>query len=89
MHKEERGEPDEDRDRDTRPERSEGRDEREGSGSSSLLVRNLSYRIRAEEIRRMMERYGDVRDVYIPLDFYTKKPRGFAFVEFVDSRDAK
>ena len=34
-------------------------------------------------------RFGDVRDVYIPLDYYTKKPRGFAFVEFHDARDAR
>jgi FUS-interacting serine-arginine-rich protein 1 len=33
-------------------------------------------------------RYGQVRDVYIPKDFYTKEPKGFAFVEFADGRDA-
>jgi RNA recognition motif-containing protein len=37
----------------------------------------------------MMEKYGDVRDVYIPTDYHTRKPRGFAFVEFTDSRDAR
>jgi RNA recognition motif-containing protein len=31
-----------------------------------LLVRNLSYRVRADEIRRIFTRYGDIRDVYIP-----------------------
>jgi arginine/serine-rich splicing factor 2 len=36
----------------------------------------------------VFSRYGEVRDVYIPEDYYTKKPRGFAFVEFYDSRDA-
>lgn len=35
-----------------------------------------------------MDKYGEVRDVYIPQDFYTKKPRGFAFVEFYRSDDA-
>ena len=33
-------------------------------------------------------RYGQVRDVYIPKDFYTKEPKGFAFIEFADGRDA-
>ena len=37
----------------------------------------------------MMEKYGEIRDVYIPSDYYTRKPRGFAFVEFTDSRDAR
>jgi RNA recognition motif-containing protein len=37
----------------------------------------------------MMGKYGEVRDVYIPTDYHTRKPRGFAFVEFPDSRDAR
>jgi FUS-interacting serine-arginine-rich protein 1 len=32
---------------------------------------------------------GDVRDVYLPLDFYTKLPRGFGFVEFTRDEDAE
>ena len=35
-----------------------------------------------------MTQYGDVRDVYIPTDYHTQQPRGFAFVEFFDERDA-
>jgi len=27
---------------------------------------------RAEEIRELFERYGPVRDVYLPKDYYTK-----------------
>lgn len=30
------------------------------------------------------EKYGEVRDVYIPKDFHTKRPKGLAFVEFQD-----
>lgn len=32
---------------------------------------------------------GERRDVLLPQDYYTKRPRGFAFVEFVDQRDAE
>jgi FUS-interacting serine-arginine-rich protein 1 len=63
-----------------------------GSGElcpQSLLVRNISYRVTSGEIRNMMEKYGDVRDVYIPLDHHTGRSRGFAFVEFFDARDAR
>eukprot|EP01038_Epipyxis_sp_PR26KG_P004978 gene4978-6961_t len=72
-------------------DRKESRAERESrtTGTTcSLLVRNLSYTIRAEEIKKIMNKYGDVRDVYIPTDYYTKRPRGFAFVEFYNKRDA-
>ncbi|XVF75332.1 hypothetical protein PTKIN_Ptkin13bG0179500 [Pterospermum kingtungense] len=54
----------------------------------SLLVRNISLDCRPEELRYAFERFGPVRDVYIPKDYYTGKPRGFAFVQFVDSYDA-
>jgi FUS-interacting serine-arginine-rich protein 1 len=70
------------------------------------------------DLRKIFEKFGDIRDVYIPKDYYTKcvaagaaaeersctcatgranqpaflarcrRPRGFAFIEFVDERDA-
>lgn len=55
---------------------------------TSLLVRNISYNVRAEELRSLFNRYGEVRDVYIPQDYYTKKARGFAFIEFYNNHDA-
>ncbi|TYH00368.1 hypothetical protein ES288_A10G270300v1 [Gossypium darwinii] len=54
----------------------------------SLLVRNIPLDCRPEELRIPFERFGLVRDVYIPKDYYTGQPRGFAFVQFVDSYDA-
>lgn len=32
---------------------------------------------------------GEIRDVYLPLDYYTRLPRGFGFVEFVRDEDAE
>ena len=58
------------------------------NASSSLFVRNVSYDSKPEDIRKLFSRYGYVRDVYIPLDYYTREPRGFAYVEFEDARDA-
>uniref|UniRef100_K3WQC2 RRM domain-containing protein n=1 Tax=Globisporangium ultimum (strain ATCC 200006 / CBS 805.95 / DAOM BR144) TaxID=431595 RepID=K3WQC2_GLOUD len=54
----------------------------------SLLVRNVSRRLRPEDVRKEFERFGDVRDVYIPKDYYTREAKGFAFVEFKNERDA-
>lgn len=34
------------------------------------------------------ERYGELGDVYMPRDLRTGEPRGFAFVRFMDQRDA-
>uniref|UniRef100_A0A8P0TK18 Serine and arginine rich splicing factor 12 n=3 Tax=Canis lupus familiaris TaxID=9615 RepID=A0A8P0TK18_CANLF len=44
---------------------------------------------RPEDLRREFGRYGPIVDVYIPLDFYTRRPRGFAYVQFEDVRDAE
>ncbi|XP_062203990.1 serine/arginine-rich SC35-like splicing factor SCL30 [Phragmites australis] len=61
---------------------------RKEQGSGSLLVRNIPLSVRAEDLRVPFERFGPVRDVYIPKDYYSGEPRGFAFVEFVDPYDA-
>lgn len=47
-----------------------GRRGREGN-QGSLLVRNIPLDCRADEIRVPFERFGPVRDVYIPKDYYS------------------
>lgn len=37
---------------------------------------------RSEDLRREFGRYGPIVDVYVPLDFYTRRPRGFAYVQY-------
>ncbi|KAJ8760342.1 hypothetical protein K2173_011895 [Erythroxylum novogranatense] len=61
---------------------------RKQQNHGSLLVRNIPLDCRPEELRGPFERFGIVRDVYIPKDYYTGAPRGFAFVQFVDPSDA-
>ncbi|KAL7253183.1 hypothetical protein ACSBR1_007669 [Camellia fascicularis] len=63
-----------------------GRSKEQNHGS--LLVRNIPLNCRPEELRVPFERFGVVRDVYIPKNYYTGEPRGFAFVQFVDAYDA-
>ncbi|XP_056296005.1 serine/arginine-rich splicing factor 10-like [Pseudoliparis swirei] len=57
--------------------------------NTSLFVRNISDESRPEDIRREFGRYGPIVDVYIPLDFYTRRSRGFAYIQFEDVRDAE
>lgn len=56
--------------------------------NSSLYVRNVPDGTRPEELRSMFGKYGLITDVYVPLDYYTRRPRGFAYVQFDDPRDA-
>ncbi|XP_020907495.1 serine/arginine-rich splicing factor 10 [Exaiptasia diaphana] len=57
--------------------------------NSSLYVRNLHPDSRPDDLRRMFGKYGRISDVYVPLDYYTREPRGFAYVQFEDIRDAE
>ncbi|KAF4042338.1 RNA recognition motif-containing protein [Phytophthora infestans] len=83
------------RSRDRRRDRSRGRDRRGRSRSAdrgrrepiSLLVRNLSPDTTGDELRRAFSRRaGDILDVYIPKEYSSNRPRGFAFIEFADAR---
>nr|GEW99196.1 serine/arginine-rich SC35-like splicing factor SCL30 [Tanacetum cinerariifolium] len=48
-------------------DRGRPRDQNHGS----LLVRNIPMNCRPEELRVLFERFGVVRDVYLPKNYYT------------------
>jgi len=56
---------------------------------TSLRVGNLPFRATAEDLQPLFEKYGDVGDVYIPLERGSGRSRGFAFVRYYDKRDAE
>lgn len=69
-----------------------GRRRDESLPGVSLLVRNISPDIRTEDLQHAFGKIGDVRDVYIPRDYHSQQPKGFAFIEFAtheQARDAK
>ncbi|EPT28433.1 RNA recognition motif-containing protein [Toxoplasma gondii TgCatPRC2] len=55
----------------------------------SLLIRNLCFETSPDRVRQIFEKFGRVRDVYLPLDHFTKRPRGFGFVEFYEESTAQ
>lgn len=69
-----------------------GRDRRRGrrggSEGISLLVRNLSADITTHDLEHAFRRIGAVRDVYIPTDYHSRQPKGFAFVEYATQEEA-
>ena len=67
--------------------------EREGTHPRDLpgvtvLVRNITWDAREDDIRAMFEPHGNVLDVYMPKDYHTKRPKGLAFVKFAVQTEA-
>ncbi|KAL6462347.1 hypothetical protein MHYP_G00287690 [Metynnis hypsauchen] len=50
--------------------------------NTSLFIRNISDDSRPEDLRREFGRYGPIVDVYVPVDFYSRRPRGFAYIQY-------
>ncbi|CAN8018991.1 unnamed protein product, partial [Ixodes persulcatus] len=61
--------------------------------NSSLFVRNLPDGTRPEDLRSFFSKHGPLTDVYIPMDYHTRRPRGFGYVQYPlylrDAEDAK
>jgi RNA recognition motif-containing protein len=53
-----------------------------GGPTNTLYVRNISDRVRYEDLRRLFQKYGKLVDVTIPLDYYSGLPKGYCFVEY-------
>lgn len=47
----------------------------------SIYVGNLSYQVNDEDITAVFKEYGNVKQVQVPMDRETGRPRGFCFVE--------
>ena len=46
-----------------------------------IYVGNLSPEVTEEELRQEFAAFGEVASVSVPLDRYSNRPRGFAFIE--------
>ncbi|KAG0613645.1 hypothetical protein M758_6G118700 [Ceratodon purpureus] len=59
---------------------------RDSTEPSSLLVRNIPRDCSAEDLRIPFERYGVVKDVYLPRDYYTGYvfPRSLCGINLLD-----
>lgn len=57
--------------------------------SSKVFVGNLDFNTSRDEVQSLFSQVGTVRDVFLPTDRDTGRPRGFAFVEFESEEDAQ
>src|SRR5216684_6490265 len=56
--------------------------------ASKVFVGNLDFNTTRDEVEALFSQVGTVRDVLLPTDRESGRPRGFAFVEFESDEDA-
>jgi len=47
------------------------------------------YTFRTSDVRDFFKVFGELRDVYLPKDYYTKETKGVAYVEYKEQEDAE
>ncbi|MCF7668714.1 MAG: RNA-binding protein [Verrucomicrobia bacterium] len=52
--------------------------------SPKLFVGNLPFKVKEDELNEYFSQAGDIDSIKVVLDKVTGKPRGFAFVEYLD-----
>jgi RNA recognition motif-containing protein len=57
--------------------------------ASKVFVGNLNFNTTREEVETLFTQVGKPRDVFMPSDRETGRPRGFAFVEFENDEEAQ
>lgn len=60
-----------------------------GDPYKTLFVARLNYETTESRIKREFEAYGPIKRVRLVTDKTNNKPRGYAFIEYVHSRDMK
>jgi cold-inducible RNA-binding protein len=63
--------------------------EKENSPMTNIFVGNLSFKTTQEDLLATFSQYGTVERVNIITDRETGQPRGFAFIEMPDRREAE
>ncbi len=56
--------------------------------SAKVFVGNLDFNTTKDEVQSLFSQIGEIRDVFLPMDRESGRPRGFAFVEFASDEDA-
>lgn len=56
---------------------------------TKLFVGNLDFKTMQHEVEELFSEAGSIREVFLPADRATGRPRGFAFVDFESEEEAE
>jgi RNA recognition motif-containing protein len=57
--------------------------------AAKVFVGNLNFQTTRTELEQLFAQVGQIKDVFLPTDRATDRPRGFAFVEFGSDEEAQ
>ncbi|HET7712009.1 MAG TPA: RNA-binding protein, partial [Thermoanaerobaculia bacterium] len=57
--------------------------------AAKVFVGNLSFNTSREQVESLFAQVGQPRDVFLPTERESGRPRGFAFVEFETEEEAR
>lgn len=57
--------------------------------SEQLYVGNLSYQMNMHQLKEVFSKYGDVQNVRLIKNTRTGRSKGFAFITYANTKDAK
>jgi RNA recognition motif-containing protein len=55
---------------------------------SKIFVGNLDFNATKAQVQQLFAEVGEIKDVFLPTDRESGRPRGFAFVEYASDDDA-
>ena len=56
--------------------------------ASKVFVGNLDFNATRQQVQTLFAEVGEIKDVFLPMDRESGRPRGFAFVEYASDEDA-
>lgn len=57
--------------------------------NKSIYIENIDYGTTRSDLDKLFSKFGEVKNIYIPIDYRTKRGRGFAFVELNTFENSK
>jgi len=55
----------------------------------NIYIGNLHYNVNEEELKEIFKEYGEVMSITIITDKYTRKSKGFGFIEMLNDEQGK
>ena len=65
------------------------RQDEEHSDFSKIFVGNLPYNVNQQNLLALFGQFGTIEEIFIPIEYQSQRPKGFAFIEFTNKEDAK